>query len=383
MDFKLSEEQQLLLESLQELCRREITEDEVKKWVANGDVSDKFIRAYFDAGFGLLGVPEEYGGTPVDTLTMMLVAQHLHKYSGVYMQITSTVLTLYDIIHFGTPEQIKTCLDIYLETGRSPFSIVISEPAAGSDNQSMTTTAKIEGDKVTINGTKTFVTAGEESPYLLVIAKDEDPSPTNRNMSMWLMPTNTPGVSTSKLHKIGQQTATFTEMYFDDVVIPKSCLVGEQGKGFLQLMQNFEVERLLIASTSLGLAEAAHEDAVKYAAVRKAFGQEIYRFQLVAEHLTDAEIKLNNVRNYIYKTAWEHDNGISIRLSSALVKRYVPKACLEVADSAMQVLGGIGYTDDTRVSRIWKDLRGNRFAGGTDEIMVHIAGREIVKKYNK
>jgi alkylation response protein AidB-like acyl-CoA dehydrogenase len=383
MDFKLNEEQELLIESLEEFIKREVTEEKIKSWYEDGRNAADFNKAYIEADFGMLGIPEEYGGTPASVTTRMLVAYNLMKLTGAFMPITSGVLTLFDVIEFGTKEQIELCLKIYKEKGVSPFALAISEPVAGSDNSSMTTVARTVGDKIVINGTKTFVSGTVEAPYLLVVAKDEIPDRENKNMSMWLMPMDTPGIKYNKFHKLGQHIHSFCEIYLEDVTIDPSCLVGVKGKGFLQLMQNFEVERILISSQSLALAEAALTDAAKYAEQREQFGQPIYKFQLIAEHLADMEIKVRNMYNMVFYACWKADNGMSLRLDSALLKRFTSKTAFEVADSAMQIMGGIGYTEDCRISRMWKDLRGQRFAGGTDEIMVHIAGREVVKKYSK
>jgi crotonobetainyl-CoA dehydrogenase len=218
---------------------------------------------------------------------------------------------------------------------------------------------------------------------MLVVAKDEDPSPENTSMSMWLVSMDTPGIKTAPIHKIGQTLLPLADIYFDNVTVEESCLVGERGKGFLNLMKNFEVERLSLAAWSLGLAQAAMDDAAAYAGQRVQFGKTIGNFQLIQEKLTDMEIKIQNMRNIIYKTAWELDNGMPVQLNSALVKRYVPSTAVEVCTAAMQIFGGLGYTTESRVSRLWQDARGNQFAGGTDEIMVHIAGRQILKKYGK
>ena len=170
-------------------------------------------------------------------------------------------------------------------------------------------------------------------------------------------------------------------MYLDDVTVPESCMMGEKGKGFLQLMKNFELERIMLASHSLGLAKAALEEAAAYAGQRMAFGKTIGSFQLIQEKLTDMEIKVQNMENLLLKTAWEFDQGMSVRLDSALAKRYISMSATEVCSEALQIMGGIGYTTESCVGRLWIDARGSQFGGGTDEIMVHIAGRQIIKKY--
>ena len=384
MDFRMTDEQELMLENLREFCAREITEEKIQQWYRDRRVAEDVCKAYLEAGFGYMFIPEEYGGIPSDAMTLVLVVEELIRSAGATMPFMSYGLAMYDIAEFGTPEQVKMGMEMYKQTGQQCFSLALSEPVAGSDNASMQATAKWLGNgKVVINGTKTMVSHAETAPLIMVIAKDEDPSPENRNMSMWLVPREAPGVKLAPLHKIGQEITNFCEVYLDNVEVDESALLGVKGQGFLQLMQNFEIERLMISAHSLGLAQAAMEDAAAYAGQRIAFGQPLGNFQMIQQKLTDMEIKLQNMRNLLYKTAWEFDNGIPVRLNSALCKRYLSLAATEVCSEAMQILGGIGYTTETRVGRIWKDARGNSMSGGTDEIMVHIAGRQILKKYAK
>lgn len=384
MDYSRTEEQELLMESVREWVARYIPEDVLKKAYDDHGFSDEVYKSYLDAGFGYMGLPEELGGTECDISTLVTLVEESTRAAGGSLPFFLSTLTMYDICEFGNKEQVKFIMDRYQETGRCPICIAVSEPGAGSDNASMTTTIKRLGNgKVVINGQKTFVTNGEVNPYVLVVAKEEDPSPSNRSMSMFLLARDTPGVKTAPLSKIGQTTIPFCEMYFDNVELDESAQVGETGKGFLNLMKNFELERLLVAAHSLGLAQAAMEDAAAYAGERVAFGKTIGSFQQIQEMLTDMEIKLQTMRHLLYSTAWKMDNNIPVRLDSALVKRYVCRASTEVASDAMQIFGGIGYTTESRTSRLWQDCRGNQYAGGTDQIMVYISGRQIIKKYAK
>jgi len=235
---------------------------------------------------------------------------------------------------------------------------------------------------VTFNGTKTLITNALQSKYLLVMAKNPEVEDPRKAISMYLVPMDAPGVTTNQLEKILWHISDSCEIFLDDVTLPESCLVGVKGNGFKQLMRNFEFERLVIAATCLGLAQCAFDDAATYAAQRVQFGKPIGSFQLIQLKLTDMAIKLENIRNFVYKTAWMLDNDVPLKSQGALCKRYSAMAAFEVADEAMQIFGGVGVTVGTRVSRLWLDLRGHRFGGGTDEIMVHIAGRQIVKDHS-
>jgi alkylation response protein AidB-like acyl-CoA dehydrogenase len=367
MDFGLTDEQELLLASMDELLERECPESYIAELDATHQPPTSFRMALNEAGFGSLGFPEEYGGTPCDAVTLVLLAERVCR-QGLNNGFGLELLQAMDILEFGSEEQKQEILGL-LAGGDVPFALGFTEPGAGSDNSAMTTTAVHHDGMVTFNGTKTLITNALQSRYLLVMAKDPEVEDPRKAISMYLVPMDAPGVTTN-------------EIFLDDVTLPESCLVGVKGNGFKQLMRNFEFERLVIAATCLGLAQCAFDDAADYAAQRVQFGKPIGSFQLIQLKLTDMAIKLENIRNFVYKTAWMLDNDVPLKSQGAMCKRYAAMAGFEVADEAMQIFGGVGVTVGTRVSRLWRDLRGHRFGGGTDEIMVHIAGRQIVKDHS-
>lgn len=171
------------------------------------------------------------------------------------------------------------------------------------------------------------------------------------------------------------------EVYLENVVLDESALVGKKGRGFFQLMKNFEVERLMSTAMNVGMAQAAYEEAARYATERVQFGKTIGSFQLTQEKIINMAIKIENMRNMVYHYAWMKQNGMSIATESAMAKYYTSRAAFEVVDDAMQIMGGIGYTNDVRIARLWRDCRLSRIMAGTDEIMVHIAGRALLKEF--
>lgn len=381
MDFKKTEEQELLLENLRELIARDGAEEYFRECDDNHKYPDKFMKALLDGGFGLLGIPEQYGGTEVDILTLMMVAEELTK-AGVPSYLYGNALPVDDMLTFGSEEQKKITME-YVKQGVMPFCLGFSEPQAGSDSSAMATTYVRKDGKVYINGHKTFITGANRSPYMLCMARDPESADPAKTFTMWFVPMNAPGITIEPLHKLGMNMVDSCEVYLDNVEVAEKDLVGAEGKGFVQLMKNFEIERLMLAAATMGSAECAFEDAVRYANQRIQFGKKIGQFQLIQEKLTYMAIKIENMRNMIYKTAWEKDNGISVKISTSLAKLYCAQAAFEVVDDAMQILGGLGYTTDHRVSRLWRDSRVQRIAGGTDQIMIHIAGRAILKEYAK
>ncbi|HIT51583.1 MAG TPA: acyl-CoA dehydrogenase family protein [Candidatus Aveggerthella excrementigallinarum] len=384
MDFSWTDEQQLMVENIKEYCEKYFTEEQVKQYYADQNIPHEALKAWVDQGFGLLGIPEEYGGIPADQVTIGLALETVHHYSGCWVPFLNNFVTMYDTIQFGNEKLIKLAVDKYLETGEPPMSIAISEPEAGSDNMNMSTVTKKQADGTYLmNGVKTFLTQGDRFPYILVLAKDEDPSRTNKNISMWLVPLDSKGISMSHMHKIGERVLTICEAYFDDVVVTEDMRIGEPGAAFVNLMHGLEMERCYLSAQTLGCAQAAMDDAAAFASQRKTWDQPIGNYQLVQERLCRMETKLQTMRTFLYKTMWEIDNGISVRTNSALLKKYCVQSSFEVCDDAMQIMGGIGYMEDVRVSRLWLDARGSRFGGGADDIMVHIAGRQLVKQYRQ
>lgn len=379
MDFKLTDEQQLLVESLRELLAEETPESYMAEVDAKGEFPYKLTQTLADNGYTTLGLPEEYGGTPASILTQALVLEEIGRAGGQFYSCLYGI-TLNDVFLFGNDEQKKIAMEL-ATSGKPPFAIGITEPQAGSDDNAIATTATRKNGKVYINGQKTFISLAGHTPYILCFAKDPDVDDPKKAISMWMFPMDLPGITVEQIHKIGLKACPTYNVFFDDVEIEESDLVGVEGNGFMQLMKNLEIERILIAAGSLGAAEAAFEDAAKYANQRVQFNKTIGNFQLIQLKIAEMATDIENMRNQVYKAANDLDEGKSGQISSAMCKYYCGQASARVIDSAMQILGGIGYTEDHRVARLWRDARVERIAGGTEEIMVRIIGRAVLKQY--
>ena len=380
MDFKKTEEQELLLESLRTVMERGNFEDYFKECDKNHEYPQKAVDALVEAGFSTLGIPEEHGGTPIDILTQIMVAEEAHALGYPSLCWINFSTEVDDILTFGNEDQQKKVLECALE-GRKPFTLGFTEPQAGSDSAAMSTTATKRDGKVYINGNKTFNTSADRAPFMLCVARSGINESPYKDFSMYLFPMDRPGVTIEKLDKIGNNMCGTYEVHLDNVECEETDLVGEECKGFYQLMKNFEVERLTICAANVGMARCAYDEAVRYAGVREQFGKTIGSFQLIQEKIVDMKIKIENMQNMLYKTAWKKMNGESIMIDSSLVKRYTGQAAFEVIDDAMQIMGGIGYTHAiSEFSRLWRDQRVYRIMAGTEEIMVHTAGRALIKE---
>jgi len=380
IDFSLTEEQELLLESIRDLIKSNFPEEYFRTCDQTGTYPEEFMKALSENGISLLGVPEEYDGVPADYVTQMLALMEVSKCGAPAFLITNGQC-IHSMLRFGSPEQLRKTAESTLATGNPAYALALTEPGAGSDNNSATTTYTRKNGKVYLNGQKTFITGAKEYPYMLVLARDPEAKDPKKAFTLWWMESNKPGITINPLKKAGWHILSTCEVYLDNVEVEESDMVGEEGMGFLNVMYNFEMERLINAARSAGFAECAFEDAARYANQRIQFGKPIGHNQMIQEKLALMAIKIDNMRNMVLKNAWMADQHLSLRSTAALCKLYCARTALEVIDDAMQIMGGLGYTDDARVSRFWRDVRCERIGGGTDEIMIYIAGREILKDY--
>lgn len=381
IDFSLTDEQELLLDSLREFMEQYGSEAYFKECDREGRYPEEFVRAFNEAGFGLLGVDEELGGTPVDTVTQTLFNFELYRLGAPINFLGINTLGIRDLQHFGNKEQLdKICRGI--ETNGQGICMAFTEPCAGSDSAALQTTYTRRDGKVYLNGQKTFITCAMEAPYALVMSRTDQPveSPL-KAFTLWLVDLSKPGITRNKLHKIGMHMISNCEIYFDDVELDESDMVGIEGNAFFHLMDNFETERMGACAAMVGTAECAFEDAAKYVTQRVQFGKPVGMNQLVQEKLVDMKAKIEGMKYAVLKSSWEADNGGDLRLASSMLKRYCAQNAFEVCDDAVQLMGGIGYTDEARVSRLWRDVRVSRIGAGTDEIMAKNAGKVIFKQF--
>lgn len=384
MDFTFTDEQELLVESIKEYAARYFDEESVRQMYANHQITLEAAMAYREAGFMHMGLPEEIGGIPTDKLTLTLMCEQLHYHTGCVLPFQTDINSITDVTDFGTKEQAELIMKAIDTPSTAVAATAISEPGAGSDNNAMTCHTTAQGDGTyLLNGQKTWVTIGEYAQYAVVIAKDESPAYENKNYSLWLVPSDAPGYTRASLHKIGQEIVPFCDCFFDNVVLAEDQRIGPAGEGWKLLMKKFEFERCLVVAQALGQAQAIMDDAGAYVNDRICFGKPIGKISAIQQHLVEMEVVLQNVRTQLYKTAWMLDQGQSIRLECALLKYYACPQLVRVADLALKIFAAIGYTDEIRAGRIWKDIRGYEMAGGTPEIMEYIAGRQLVKKYQR
>lgn len=383
IDFSLTDEQQLLIDGIKELLAREFPPEKEEECYRTGKFPWDAWKAMAENGFVGLGLPEEVGGTPCDMVTLAMANFVISRYGGPLAAFYSMgIPTMYDILEFGTQEQIDKYVKTYVEGG-APLALGISEPSTGSDVAGMQTSYVWDGDYAVINGGKHYTTCGEEAQAIIVMAKDPSVENVHRAATMFIVEQNTPGVRINRLPKMGHADTptSICEVFLKDVRVPRSTILGVEHNGFMQTMSNFGRERIANVSGVMATAVNAFEDACTYANQRVQFGQQIGRFQLIQEKIFNMAIKLENMQNMLYKLCWKVDNNLEIRIETGMAKYYMSRCACEIVDDAMQVLAGIGIVGDHRVARYYTDIRACRIAGGSDEVMIFNTAPQILKKY--
>ncbi len=376
MDFSLSEDQHLMVDAIKELMTKQDWEPYFAECDEQHEYPQRWVEALAGLGIDAMMLPEENGGIGAGWVTLAAVWEELGRLGGP-TYVLYQLPTLGSVLHSGTPEQQEKVLSL-LGTGRQIWNSAMTEPGAGSSFANMATTYTRRDGKVYLNGHKTFITSGMGVPFLLVMARDAD------NMDVytqWFVDLTKPGITREPLDKLGLRMDSCAEVYFDNVELDESDLYGKEGEGFTQTVNDFELERFLIAACDYGWAYCAYEDAMRYANQREQGGQAIGRYQLIQEKACAMQVKLRTMRALLYEIAWKADTGQLGRGDCSMAKLYCTNTAFEVVDDAVQILGGIAVTGRHRVARIWRDLRVERISGGTDEMMILTAGRAALKDY--
>ena len=383
MDFNLSSEQKKLVASFRAFGTEVFTPDHVSQWCKDQGLPDDVMKRFVDTYYKFAD-KESTSAAGHSLLDQALIIEELSRCAGATLPVQNDLFNLQIVDALSEAGNVDSAVADYRETGRLMFALAISEPDGGSDVMSMKTSTRTLDGKIVLNGRKSYVNNGEYAPYIVVAAIDADAQTDDSYpaLALWLVPRNLKGIAAVPIDKIGQDMLPFASLSFQDVELKPEYRISAEHGDFRRLFQMLEYGRVLLCASSLGMAQAAMEDACAHACSRKAFGVQVGRFQQIETMLTDMELRLTNMRSILYRAAWAVDKGDSERrLAVALMKRYIPETSVEVASDAMQILGGLGYTESSRTCRVWRDCRGNQIAEGTDQIMVYIAAPLIVEKY--
>jgi acyl-CoA dehydrogenase len=330
-----------------------------------------------ELGFLGLRYPPEYGGQGGDYFSAVVLSEEMARIGsgGLGMAVAvQTEMATPPVFKFGTEEQKRRWLAPAIR-GEQIASIAITEPDAGSDVAGISTVARRFGDEFIVNGRKTFITNGARCHWALVVTKGERERG-HAGYNLLVVEKSTPGFSVTKtLRKMGMHSSDTAELLFEDCHVPAANLIGEEGEGFKNLMWELQGERMITAAGAIAGAARVFEYTMEYARNREAFGQPIANFQVIKHRLVDMGTRIAAVQAFVYQTAKQWNDGEYPVREISQAKLLATQVACDVADDAIQILGGHGYMREFPVERAWRDARLARIGAGTDEIM-----KEIIAK---
>lgn len=350
------------------------------QWEADGVVSRDVWRKAGAAGLLCCAQPEAYGGPGADFLFSAIVVEELARAgaSGPAFYLHSDIVAPY-ILHYGSEDQKRAWLP-KMASGETIGAIAMSEPAAGSDLQGIRTRAVRDGNHYVLNGQKTFISNGQLADLVIVVAKT-DPDEKAKGISLLLVERGTEGFERGRnLEKIGYKAQDTSELFFNDVRVPATNLLGpEEGQGFVQLMQQLPQERLLVAIRCATMIETALAQTVQYTQDRQAFGRPLAAFQNTRFKLADIKAAGAACRVFIDRCIELHVEEKLTAEDAAIAKLHATELLCRSLDDCLQMHGGYGYMWEYPIARAWADARMSRIAGGSSEIMREIIGRELFR----
>ena len=375
-----TEEHQVFRESFKNFLQKEVV-PHIEKWENTGSI-DRFIwKKFGDMGYFGLSYPEEYGGLNLDIFYMVIFLEELQKINsgGFAAAIWAHVYLAMTHVNVEGDTLIKNKYLSASISGEKIGCLCITEPFGGSDVAGMKTTAIRNENSYVINGSKTFITNGVYSDYLIVAAKTDLASKHN-GMSIFIIDRDTPGISATKLDKLGWKASDTAEIAFDNVQIPLENLLGSEGKGFAYIMQHFALERLIMGINAHARAEYALDYAIQYTSERQAFGKTLDSFQALRHKIAEMASQVEMCKEFNYSIAKRLNDGVYVVKEATMSKLISTKMADEVIYDALQLLGGYGYMEEYPMARLLRDSRLGPIGGGTSEILREIIAKIIIDK---
>ncbi len=373
----LTQEQEMIRDSM-----RAFAQERLAPFAAEWDKTHAFpAEALKELGeLGAMGmvVPEEWGGAGMDYMSLVLTLEEIAAGDGA----TSTIVSVQNSLacgitmKYGTDAQKEEWLKP-LARGEKLGCFCLTEPHTGSDAAAITTRADRDGDHFVLNGVKQFITTGKHAHMAIVFAVT-DKAAGKKGISCFLIPTATPGFVVGRTEdKMGQHASDTVQIIFEDCRVPASALLGKEGEGYKIALSNLEAGRIGIAAQSIGMARAAFEAAVRYAKERVTFGQPIIEHQAVNFRLADMNTLLDAARLMVWRAAMLKDAGKPCLKEASMAKMFASEAAEKIASDAIQIHGGVGYTSDFPVERIYRDVRISQIYEGANDIQRLVIGRAV------
>ena len=377
-DQYFTEEHQYFRKTFRDFLQKEVA-PHIDTWEKTGTI-DRFIwKKMGEMGYFGISYPEKYGGLNLDIFYMVIFLEEMQRLnSGGFAAAmwAHTYLAMTHLEKEGNEAQKEKYLAPSI-SGEKMGCLCITEPFGGSDVSGMRSTAVKDGNHYIINGSKTFITNGVYSDYLIVAAKTK-PELGNKGISIFVIDRDTPGVSATKLDKLGWRASDTGEIAFDNVKIPVENLMGEENMGFPYIMQHFALERLVMGINAHARSEWALEYTIQYMKDRMAFGQSISKFQALRHKVADLSTEVEISKTFNYNVAKSLGEGQYVVKEATMSKLFSTKVADEVAYECLQLLGGYGYMEDYPMARLLRDSRLGPIGGGTSEILREIIAKMVI-----
>jgi alkylation response protein AidB-like acyl-CoA dehydrogenase len=370
VDFELTKEQRDIQRAAREFIEGELDKEKILGWEKEHAFPWDTWKKACDLGFVGIHFPEEYGGQGCGiTDNMLIVEEFCRKDSSVGIALSLADFSSEVVLRCGTDEQKKKYL-VPVAKGQFISAGAYTEPDHGSDITSLSTKAVREGDFFVINGTKTFITNGCIADFFVVLCQtDGKASPPYRGQSTIIVEKGTKGLEATEITpKMGIHMTSTAELSFTDVLVPATHLLGEENRGFYQVLQFFQESRVEVAAQALGIAEGAFDRALEHVKKRSQFGKKLIEFQVTQHKLADMATKIEAARLLVYQAAWRCDQGRPDPRLTSMSKMFAGRVAVEVADEAVQMHGGYGYITEYEVERFYRDAKITEIYEGTKEI---------------
>jgi alkylation response protein AidB-like acyl-CoA dehydrogenase len=378
MNLDLTEDQRVVRDAVRELCEREFAPF-APGWDHEGTVPRDAVSKLAEQGFLGMAIPEEWGGVGYDSRTIVVVLEEIARVSAalaIMIAVHNSVGAL-PVFRFGTDVQRHRFLPRLVSRELAAFSL--SEPGAGSDAAAIESTAVRRDDHYLLNGSKNWVTNGQQAGVYLIFARTEKAAG-NRGLSAFIVERGTPGlVIGNPEDKMGLRGSDTVSLSLEDLRVPADQRLGEEGEGFKIAMSMLDAGRIGVGAQALGVMRAAFGEAARYAQIRMAFGQPIAKIQAVQFKLAEMERRIQCSRLLIQRAAWLKDIGQPYTREAAMAKLYASEAATWVTHAAIQVHGGYGYVKEYAVERYYRDARVMEIYEGTSEIQRLVIARSLLK----
>jgi alkylation response protein AidB-like acyl-CoA dehydrogenase len=376
MDFRFTDEQRMWRDTVHSFMEKEVGREYTREHDASREFPWEVYRKMARQGWLGLLLPESDGGSAADPVMFAIFCEAIAKYSlDTAACIMTSMFTATNISSHGTPEQKAKYLPPVL-SGERTFSIAMSEPQSGSDAAAARTRATLEGDHWVLNGNKTWI-SGAHLPGATIVLLARTGEERYKGLSLFIMPNDTPGLTVTKLNTIVRRSLGTTQLYLDNVRLPRENLLGELGMGWTYITEHLEHERLSLAASYVGNAQTALDDTVAYTKQRKAFGKSLSDFQVIKHRMAEDATAIEAARLLTYSAACKMARGESAMKEVSMAKVFAVDTLFKTAFNGMQALGGYGQLPEMDMERYFREAKHGMVGGGANEIQKSIIAKHM------